>query len=50
MEAPEHREFLTNPQRHTKAFANNLMVSFADKCEMANRHTFLDNYLAAFAK
>jgi hypothetical protein len=26
------------------------MVSFADKCEMANRHTFLDNYLAAFAK
>jgi hypothetical protein len=46
MEAPEHREFLTNPQGITKAFANNFNGVFADKCEMAKQTYFLDNYLA----
>jgi hypothetical protein len=46
MEAPEQREFLTNPQGITKAFANNFNGVFADKCEMAKQTYFLDNYLA----
>lgn len=46
MEAPEHREFLTNPQSVTKVFVNNFNGVFADKCEMAKQTYFLDNYLA----
>jgi hypothetical protein len=46
LEAPENREFLTNPQGITKAFANNFNGVFADKCEMAKQTYFLDNYLA----
>jgi hypothetical protein len=46
MEAPEHREFLTNPQGITKAFANNFNGVFADKCEMKKQTYFLDNYVA----
>jgi hypothetical protein len=46
MEAPEHCEFLTNPEGITKAFANNFNGVFADKCEMAKQTYFLDNYLA----
>jgi hypothetical protein len=46
LEEPDHREFLTNPQGITKAFANNFNGVFADKCEMAKQTYFLDNYLA----
>jgi hypothetical protein len=51
LEDPAHFEFLTNPGRVVKAFANNFGGVFAEKSAKASQMYYLDNFVSGlFAK